>query len=44
MKEEILTFCDADIEKLKFHYANIDKILKSNELPFSKKDFKYFIG
>ena len=53
MNKDIITFSDIEIEKRKFHcskdsvdvkHVGIDKVTKSNQVSFSKKYFKYFIG
>ena len=53
MNKKIIAFCDNKIEKRRFHrYENlifledvyIDKILMSNKIFSSRKNFKYFIG
>ena len=51
--EKIIKFGDIEIQKQKFHqhkepisikYIDINKIVVSNNVSFSKKGFKYFIG
>ena len=51
--KRIIKFGDAETDEYKFHqnkkpilvnYTDINKIVVSNKLPFSKQDFKYFIG
>ena len=50
MNEKIIKFGDIEIEEYEFYQCisinNIDisKIVVSNQLPFGKQDFKYFIG
>lgn len=53
MNKDIITFSDIEIEKRKFHCSKdsvdvkhvvIDKVAISNQVSFSKKYFKYFIG
>ena len=53
MNKDIITFNDNEIEKHKFHCSKdsvdvkhvvIDKVAISNQVSFSKKYFKYFIG
>ena len=53
MDKKIIKFDDTEIEKHKFHQrkgsisinnTDINKIVVSNKVSFSKKDFKYFIG
>ena len=55
MDKKIIKFDDTEIEEYKFRqhkspisinniYIYITKIVVSNKLPFSKQDFKYFIG
>ena len=53
MNKDIITFSHNEIEKHKFHCSKdsvdvkhvvIDKVAISNQVSFSKKYFKYFIG
>ena len=53
MDEKIIKFGETEIEKYKFHQhkyliviydVDINKILVSSKVFFSKKGFKYFIG
>ena len=53
MDIKIIKFDDTEIEEYKFYQHNslisiqkidINEIVISNKLPFSKQDFKYFIG
>ena len=53
MGREFITFGSTEIEKQNYHYhkssvlifdVNIDRIVVSNKVPFSKKSIKYFIG
>lgn len=55
MSKEHLKLIDVEIEKLRFHSSKIqnpirindldtDEIVISNEFPYTKKTFKYFIG
>ena len=54
MEKTITKFVDIEIEKQKFHQnknpiistknIDINKIVESNKVSFSKKGFKYFIG
>ena len=53
MGKQIKVFGDIEIGKHKFHQrkspiliydVNIDKIVVSNQVPFGKNGFKYFIG
>ena len=53
MKKPVIKFGDIEIEKQKSHQhkktisiknMDIDKIVVSNKVSFSKKGFKYFIG
>ena len=53
MNKAIIKFDDTETEEYNFHHCkspisindiDIDKILVSNKLPFSKQDFKYLIG
>ena len=50
MNEKIIKFGDIEIEEYEFHQCvsinniHISKIAVSNQLPFGKQDFKYFIG
>ena len=53
MDKRIIKFDDTEIRKYKIHqnkrpisinYIDINKIVVSNKLPFSKQDFIYFIG
>ena len=53
MDEKNIKFDDAEIKKYKFHQnksllsinnIDIDRIVVSNKLPFSKQYFRYFIG
>ena len=55
MGKEILKFGDTEIEKKKFYHnkipvplrdidIDIEKVLVSNKISFSEKNYKYFIG
>ena len=53
MDKNIINLDDTEIEEKKFHqhkslisinYADVNKIVVSNSLPFGEKDFEYFIG
>ena len=53
MDKKIIKFGDTEIEEYEFHQnkspilindIDINIIVVSNELPFAKQDFKYFIG
>ena len=53
MIKKIIKFDDAEIEEFEFYQykssisikeIDINKIIASNNFPFSKQDFKYFIG
>ena len=53
MDKRITKFDDTEIKKYKIHQnktpisindIDINKIVESNKLPFSKQDFIYFIG
>ena len=53
MDKKIIKFDDTETEKYKFHLHNspilinnidINEIVVSDKVLFSKKDFKYFIG
>ena len=53
MDKKNIKFGDTEIEKYKFHQhkapisinkIDFNKIVVSNKVSFSKKDFKYFIG
>ena len=53
MDKKIIKFGDTEIEEYEFHKnkspilindIDINIIVVSNELPFAKQDFKYFIG
>ena len=53
MNKTIIKFDDTEIEEYRFYRHNnpisineidINEIVVPNKLPFSKQDFKYFIG
>ena len=53
MDKKIIKFDDTEIKEPKLHQnkssiskndIDINKIVASNKVPFSKEDFKYFIG
>ena len=53
MDKKNIKFGNTEVEKHKFHQnrspitinnVDIDKIVVSNKVSFSKKDFRYFIG
>ena len=53
MDKEILKFGDIEVEKMKFYLhkspdplkdVDIEKVLVSNKISSSEKDYKYFIG
>ena len=44
MGKEALAFSDIEVEKNKFPYGDIEKVLVSNKISLGEKKYKYFIS